>query len=250
MKLMSLLILILLVLLSACGSNDTNPNEPAPTLVGTGDPADYELVLTEMLPDAAGDQIAMPPEAAGPDYSGPVIYPPVDVTGVRLGVDGDWLYMRVDFHGQIPPARVSIAAEGEIESQIVGGQGMNIAMNTDGDIQTGGGGEGVSGIDIFFAVGFDYGREVNIYANYDFPDGDLHHNQQQLLGELLAGGSGHQYVIVRYNVSNLGVFFPRGSQVDLGGWSEAESFNADGSLKYHHFAFDELYSGSWDIPTL
>ena len=72
------------------------------------------------------------------------------MTNVQLGVDGDWLYMRVDYYGVIPAAGVAIAADGEIEAQTVGGQGMNFAMNTDGDIQTGGGGEGVSGIDIFF----------------------------------------------------------------------------------------------------
>ena len=68
-------------------------------------------------------------------------------------------------------------------------------------------------------------------------------------GELGQGGPGHDFVFVRYDVSDLGSFFPHGQSVDIGSWSETESFDADGELKYHHFAFDRVIDGGvWAIP--
>jgi hypothetical protein len=114
---------------------------------------------------------------AGPPYSGPAPFPSVDVERVLLGIEGDFLFMRVDFAGAIPTAVVHIAESGETEEQWVRNQGFNVSVNSDGDIQTGGGGEGVSGVDIFFAINFDYGSRVQVYANYGFPTGDLHEPQ-------------------------------------------------------------------------
>ena len=240
-----------LLALPAClngGDGETDPTSDPGGLDETW-PADLAAVLTQSFPDGTGDLELMPPEQAGPPYSDPVPYPPIDITEIAVGVEGEYLYMRVDFAGTIPTDVVHVAAAGEVEEQWVKNQGMNIALNTDGDIQTGGGGEGVSGIDIFFAVSFDYGLRDQVYANYDFPDGDLHHNQQQVEGELGDGGPGHDFALVRYDVSGLGSFFPGGQTVDVGSWSEAESFNADGSLKYHHFAFDRTIDGEqWSIP--
>jgi hypothetical protein len=234
-----------------CGSE--GGNDPTGPDVSTFDapwPANMSAVLTTSFSDPSGDQIALPPEMDAPPYSGPVDFPPVDITGISVGVDGDFLYMRVDYAGIIPSHVIVIPPDGEVEEQSVGNQGMNIALNVDGDAQTGGGGEGVDGIDIFFAVGFDYGISHNVYVNWDFPDGDVHHNQHHAEGELGEGGPGYDYALVRYDISDLGSFFPRGQTVDIGSWSEAESFNADGSLKYHHFAFDlAIDGGSWTIPT-
>ena len=56
----------------------------------------------------------MPVEQAGPPYSGPVPYPPVDITRISLGIEGDFLYMRVDFAGVIPTERFKVQASGEI----------------------------------------------------------------------------------------------------------------------------------------
>jgi hypothetical protein len=165
-----------------------------------------------------------------------------------MGGDGDFLYMRVDFNGQLPSESVPILASGEIEAQTVKNQGMNIAMNVDGDAGSGGGGEGVDGIDIFFAIGLDYGRWSSAYANWDFDEGDLHVNAGHMEGEIGQGGSGYDYAVVRYDISDLGSFFPRGQTVELGGWSEAESFDADGNLLYHHFAFDPFVGTTWLIP--
>ena len=64
--------------------------------------------------------------------------------------------------------------------------------------------------------------------------------QGQEEAELGGGGPGHDYAIVRYRIVDLGAYVPRGEQVEVGSWSEAESFDAAGDLKYHHFAFDRM----------
>lgn len=229
-------------------SQPEGPSGPEPFTYDAPWPDDLNAVFDASFADPSGDQEGLPPEMAGPPYSGPVLFPSIDVTDVRLGVDGDFLYMRVQFAGPVPSDVVHVAQAGEVEEQWVKNQGMNVAANVDGDEATGGSGEGVSGIDIFFAVSFDYGVQAQIYANYEFPDGDVHHHQNQIVGELGPGGPGHDFAVARYDVSSLGAFFPRGTTVEVGSWSEAESFNADGSLKYHHFAFDRVIDGGlWSI---
>ena len=63
------------------------------------------------------------------------------------------------------------------------------------------------------------------------------------------GGPGFTYAIARWDISGLGSVFPLGITADIGSWSEAESYNLDGTLKYHHFAFDRLPGDTtWVIP--
>lgn len=211
-------------------------------------PAELNVVLLDTFPDGVNDQVNLPIEQDGLPYSGPVDFPSVDVTQIILGVDRGFLYMRVDYRGSIPTEPVQIIQAGEVEAQLVTDQGMNISLNTDNNLQTGSSGDGISGVDIFFAIGFTFGNDINIYANYDFPDGDIHHNQQQIDGELGFGGPGYSYAIVRYDISNLGSFFPLGETISFGSWSEAESSNPDGTIKYHHFAFDPFDAVIWTIP--
>ena len=74
-------------------------------------------------------------------------------------------------------------------------------------------------------------------------------SQSQTTGELFEGGPGFTYALVRYDISTLGDFFVKGTTVNAGSWSEAESFDEDGTLKYHHFAYDRVIDGgSWSIP--
>lgn len=239
------------VLFVGCGADDpTSPGGGSdPFTYDAPWPEDIEAVLVTVFTDGEGDQEALPPSMAGTPYAAPVLFPSVDVTRVSLGVDGDYLYMKVEYAGPIPTGEVHIASSGEIEEQWVGNQGMNVAVNSDGDEQTGGGGEGVYGIDIFFALSFEFGVGPMAYANWGFPDGDVHHNQGQTPGEFGFGGPGTNFGIVRYDISELETYVPRGTTVDVGSWSEAESFDAQGELKYHHFAFDRVIDGgSWQIP--
>ena len=60
-------------------------------------PADLDAVFSTVFFDGVGDQEAIPAEREGPPYSGPVPFPSVDVTRVAMGVEGDFLYLRVDF---------------------------------------------------------------------------------------------------------------------------------------------------------
>ncbi len=242
---------IAVLALTACqnGTGPVNPGPPPPTTFEEPWPEDMSTVWTESFSDGLGDQEALPPEMAGPPYADPVAFPAIDVTEIQLGVRGDFLYMEVRYAGPVPNDIVHVQPDGEIEEQWVTNQGMNIALNTDDDQATGGGGEGVQGIDIFFAVGFDYGVRHNVYANWSFPDSDLHHPEFHMDGELGQGGPGYDFALVRYEISQLPeVFFPIGLEVEIGSWSEAESFDAAGELLYHHFAFDRVIDeGLWFI---
>lgn len=240
--------MLILLLVSSCSKDEEDQDGLTNPEIITDWPADMAAILTAAFPDSANDLIALPVAQEGPPYSGPVSYPAVDVTNISLGIDSIYLYMRVDFTGTIPTTPVQITASGEVESQIVKKQGMNISLNTDNDIQTGSGGAGIAGVDIFFAVGFEYGLHNLVYANYDFPASDIHNNNQHLEGILGEGGPGYKFVIVRYDISGLGSFLPLGTTVQIGSWSEAESYNADGSVKYHHFAFDPFIATTWAIP--
>lgn len=246
-----------LLLVGCPGDDDNTGLGPGAFQYNEPWPADTDALMSFFLEDDAYDQIA---KQAGPAY-GPVEFLSIDLTEVSLGIDqlinsdGDtvtFLYMRVEFVGAIPDQPVHILPDtsGTIEDQFVKNQGMNIALNTDDNMGTGGGGEGVSGIDIFFAVNFEYGVRAQIYANFGFAEGDLHIASGQIEGELGEGGSGYDYAVVRYKVSEVADYFPLGVTVDIGSWSEAESFNADGTLKYHHFAFDRLPGDTtWFVPT-
>ncbi|PCJ62584.1 MAG: hypothetical protein COA79_03465 [Planctomycetota bacterium] len=241
------------LLIGSCGGDSSSSNsgtainDDAVTFNSPW-PTDFSKIFKASFSDGEGDQIALPVEMDAPPYADPVSFPSVDVTNISLGIEQDFLYMRVDYAGEIPLEEVKIPEKGEVESQIVKNQGMNISLNVDDDENTGSSGEGVQGVEIFFAVSFSFGIKNAIYANYDFPNGDIHLHQQQILGELGEGGPGYKYAIVRFDISKLGDFLPRGKTVELGSWSEAESFNEDGTLKYHHFAFDGFTAVKWDIP--
>jgi hypothetical protein len=242
-------VVTVLLLLGACGGGDpTGPGGPDAFTYSEPWPNDVAPILTTVFVDGQGDQEALPPEMAGPPYSGVVRFPSVDVVRVAMGIEGDFLFMRVDFAGQIPTDVVHIPQNGEVEEQWVHNQGMNVSVNSDGDLETGGGGEGVSGVDIFFAVSFDFGVRSQIYANYGFPTGDLHEAQGEEEAELGQGGPGYTYAIVRYRIADIRSYVPAGATVEVGAWSEAESFDAAGSLKYHHFAFDRVIDHqTWTI---
>ena len=238
-----LTLFVLAFLIGCNGGNDNDDGDQGPfgyTIFPDPWPTDLSAVYTSHVTDPADDLDIAP--GGAPPYASPVDYPPVDVTDISMGVDGEFLYIRYDFAGALPDAPFAVAASGEVEQQTVEHQSISINFNSDDDLGTGAGGEGIDGIDIFFALVIEYGFETKVYANYGFPDGDIHHHQGQTIGELGPGGPGHDYVILRYKITDLGQYFPRGTTRDFGGWSEAESD------LYHHFAFDPWVADSFDIP--
>lgn len=226
---------------TGCGSSSSGPSPSADPW-----PTSYGEILTASVTDPPNDLVKAPQDA--PPYSTPVSYPAIDVTRVSFGFRGKYLYLRVDFAGVLPKTVVSIPRTGDIEPQTVARQGFNLSVDADNSDATGTFGEGIAGIDIFYALGLYYGDRTIAYANYDFPPpgdphyGDVHYNRGHLEGEVGEGGPGSSYLIVRFDTSSLGAYVPRGTTVEVGGWSEAES-----SL-YHHFAFDPLVHGTWFIP--
>ena len=208
-------------------------------------PVNPNSILTFTWEDDTNDIILAP--GAQPPFIYP--YPPVDIDKIKMGVDENHLYIKVEFVGEIPDEVIHIPAQNSVAEQWVKNQGMSVNMNSDGDEQTGAGGEGVKGIDIFFGLGFDYGKWSQAYANYGFPDGDIHHNQGQIEGVIGEGGQGYDYVIIRFDISLLPAqYWPKGTTVDIGSWSEAESFDHDNNVFYHHFAFDPQPSAQFTIP--
>ncbi len=105
------------MLLTACGGGGgpTEADGSVAFAYPEAWPSDLAAVFTTTYVDGTGDQVALPPEMAGPPYSGPVPFPPVDVERVLLGIEGDFLFLRVDFAGAIPTAVVHIAESGETE---------------------------------------------------------------------------------------------------------------------------------------
>jgi hypothetical protein len=233
-----------------CGGGGRGGNDQVDS--GPPWPSNPEVVLTTTFSDPTGDLEALPVGQDGPPYSGPVDFPQVDVTQVKLGVSDGHLYLRIQFSAPLPTAEVHILPAGEIEEQWVRSQGFSFSLNSDNNGATGGAGEGVSGVDLFFALGFRYssgGSQTLAYANWSFPDGDIHHNARTVEGQLGAGGPGSDFALVRYPIATMGSYFPRGNTVAVGAWSEAESSSAGGARKYHHFAFDRVITnGTWAIP--
>ena len=233
-----LTILVATFLLVSCSSS-TDSILSSPFEADWADGA--AAVMTESLIDPAGDFEFGP--LGAPSYSSPVPYSPIDVTRVGFGIAGDHLYLRLDFTGVIPTGPQSVPAAGEVEQQYVLAQSFNFVLDADNSDATGGSGGGIDGVDLCFGVHADYGEGLVISANYNIPSGPMTSSVGQLQGELGAGGPGSNFVLVRFDVSGLGpAYLPRGSMVEVGGWSVAESDLYDG------LSADSLTAGSWTVP--
>ena len=230
----------LAMLASGCNSSNDVFDDFVP------DDAEWALavdsLLTTAIIDPAGDY-----DPSEPTYQ--VDFQSVDLLSMAFGADGGYLYIRLDFSGAIPEAPVVIPANGDIEQQTVSGQSISFVMDTDNNNATGAGAQnfhgngGMEGVDIFFGIGFSYGAPMNINANYDFMNNDIHLHQGQIIGEFGAGGPGHAFVIYRFDISSLDSrFWPAGSTVEVGGWAEAESD------LYHEFVNDFLVPINWTLP--
>ncbi len=231
------------------GDNGNNGGGVPDTTYSAPWPDDVETVYTADVIDPIGDAEIAP--GGGPPYAESVQYAPSDLTRVAFGIDDGFLYMRMEFAAITPTEPDYIAANGEIEEQWVTSQSQSINWNNDGDYSTGAGGEGVDGIDSFAAYSLDYGRGYDVYINYGFPDGDIHHHQGQVEGEVGSGGPGTNFIVARFPLADMAEYFNPGDTLEWSGWSEAESSDAasDGSMLYHHFSFDPWpESQMWTMP--
>lgn len=202
--------------------------------------------LTENISEATGDF-----DPSDAPYLTPYAFPSADVTDVSYGFDGDYFYVRVDLADVIPVDDVLVAAAGEVEAQTITGQSFSIAMDTDNSDLTGAGaatrglGSSIAGVDILFQIVMGYGGLTEVFANWDFAGGDFTLPGDQLAGELGEGGPGYDYFVLRYPIDSIPTFFfPAGSLIEVGGWSDAESD------LYEQFVSDLLSTTSWSIPDL
>ena len=197
-------------------------------------PEDYTSIFSYIIDDAGSDFDGGISDA--PTYIDEIDYPAANITKISLGIEGKYLYMRLDYASEVPSLPFQIAAEGNIEAQVVEAQGTSVALDSDNNPNTG---AEFSGIEIFFSVNHDYGEKTEAYAKYNLSNAD---SVLYLYGEVGDGGMGYDYVVVRYDTSGLGRFFPRGDTVMVEFWSEAESD------LYRHFAFEEADVVDWEIP--
>ena len=98
-------------------------------------PEDYTSIHTFTVNDPGSSFAGEVPGV--PAYIDEVDYPAVNVTTASLGIDSDYLYIRLDFAANIPPFPVMISTEGNIEEQIIASQRTVVAFNTDADGDTG-----------------------------------------------------------------------------------------------------------------
>ena len=205
-------------------------------------PSDLTSTLTEVRLDLTGDWIT----GVGTDPDLVIPYAPTDVVRSAYGVDDDFFYLRLEFAGTIPSVPQDIPGNPpDFVSQTATGQVSSFVINTDGNDTSGGqANPWANGVEIFFAFVIEYGLRIDIYANYDFANDDLHQHRQQVLGELGAGGPGTNFMLMRWDVSQLPpAFFPRGQTVTVGQWTEGET------NLIHEMAIDTaIEHGTWTIP--
>ena len=207
----------LLVILTACEGFTAAPW-----------PTDYVPIFlpASMFADPAGDEGS--PLGIG-------TYPSVDITDVALGVSTEYLYIRVDFSTPIPSAPVDVSGVWPDPSKWVLNHGFTLFLNVDGQ----------PGDDIIFRCKLRYGGEYLIATYRVDPAPNL--NQLIGVGELGEGGSGFNYMIVRYYVEDLGDLFPRGVAVSASFSSFAESYQADREVPVDT-AYDNTFLGAWTTP--
>ena len=205
-------------------------------------PADTAPLLSEVHADASGDFLTLHPGEAPPVL---IPHAPGDATRISFGIEGNYLYLRLDFAALIPQAPVPVPAVGSVGPQTVEGQSVSLVINADGDTKTGGGASPwLEGVDLFVALNLRYGTDNLAYINYDFLDGDLHKHQGQVRGVVGEGGPGTTFVVARYDISSVPqAFLPRGSAVQAGSWVESESD------LFHEMAVDTVLTDqTWLVP--
>ena len=90
-------------------------------------PANFGAILALTLSDATGDFVLAPQE--GPPVVVP--YPPTDLTSLRPGVDGQYLYVQANYAAAIPTTAVSIPAQQGMPAQTVREQGVSFNFNSE-----------------------------------------------------------------------------------------------------------------------
>lgn len=229
-----LFLTLLLLIMTSCTDDDSS---------GASWPDSYDNIFTYTIVDQVDDLVLASSEAP----ANIIPFPPMDVRKVSLGLNGGYLYMRVDYADTIPSAQVEIPASATVEHQWVRNQSVSIVIDSDNSDATGASGDSVKGVDIFFALNFAYGSYTLHYANFDFPTTDIHKYNGSTKGEFGEGGVGTDYAVIRFNQSDISSFIAPGKSVEIGGWAESESVDESGERKYHHFAFDSFSPGVWNI---
>lgn len=194
-----------------------------PQFIAAPWPTNYAPILTDQFVDPVGDEMA--PVGA---------YPSIDVTDLALGVSDDYLYIRIDFSAPIPTAPQDVSGVWPSPADSVKDHGFSFILNVDGQ----------PGFDILFNCKLRYGGGYMLYVLRIEVSPDL--DPLVGVGELGEGGSGFDYLIARYDVSNLGSLFPRGTAVSTG--FDTFAYAVDIEENPVDAASDFVNVGAWTIP--
>lgn len=167
----------------------------------------------------------------------PVNYPPINITKVSFGVHEEYLYVKLEFLGELPKKK-----EEPVTKITIG-----ILMDKDCNYST-----GWIGIDVNIGLDIEWDENGELIYGvgmiYDIPDTPNMEDEDTAMrnGKFMklayAGGPGTDYLIIQIPMNLLGL--QSGQQVILDIHAEAES------PKYHHYAFDALKNSqyNYDAP--
>jgi hypothetical protein len=172
--------------------------------------------------------------------------PHTDITRMQLWRSGDWLFLRVDFAGDIP-ATASPVVQGE---NLVT-SGVSVTMDSDHSYDTGAHNlnlvdQVALGVDLVFAIQVSYATNASpmggAYVLYDIGAiTDRFGGTAQ--GELRGGGPGTSYLCARWPLSAIPPkYWVVGTPALLMGSAETESTH------YHHYAYDATLTKTWSLP--
>ncbi len=159
-------------------------------------------------------------------------YGPVDLVEVKVGSDDECLYLKVEMASEIP-----CKSQVSLDGTKIGTMSFDIALNSDQDTTTGcpvyNGSELLVGFHVMFeenkadlepfyfsgATGVDIDEETrfSIWGS----------------GEVVSGGVGHNFVVLKYKLSRLGL--SKGMTIDV----ESCSSESESEM-WHHYSFDVM----------
>ncbi len=189
-----------------------------------------------------------------------VTYDPIDVTELSLGMvldneqvpEDDYLYMKVESVEVRPTDPVLIAnlpaPSWPAGAESIVGHEHHLGFDVDNNPGTGDIMGNSMGNDVIFDMSFVYGSTNIVDGSYLLPPPGNY--QGDLSGELCEWcGSGRNYFVVRYDISDLKEYIGSGTSVTVNYYSSIVCTDSGGNeLGEDYYAYDETTPASWVVP--
>jgi len=230
----SAVMLVSIMLLASCEDETMRPSRMSE--------ADIDGILshsTEIV-DPSGDWIS-----TGHEGDNPGIYPVdhVDINDLKIGLDNQYLYIKLTMNGTFPEAVSDFPA---FEGDTLNGFGFNMGLDNDNNDRTGCISDGGTNSIIGWGFHSENGR-VSIYSQYfTGPTGietpEQARYQNRVFGvEIQFGGPGHDYFTMAIPLSPL--LIAKGQEITINSWAESAS------NRYMHASFDVLCPESLSVSS-